>query len=124
MSTHVNDLASAVAVYAALPPAVRTAGATGPALDLLSADGPCFAVQQVGTISAGASWTGALEESANGTAWTAIDGAEFESVATSGDLQTITFRRTKRYVRYAGTIAGASPSVPVAVVVGQGWKTF
>jgi hypothetical protein len=88
MSTHVNDLASGVAVYAALPPAVRTASANGAAIDMLSADGPCFAVQQVGTISAGATWDGALQESANGVAWTAIGGAEFASVGTSGDLQT------------------------------------
>ena len=119
MSTHVNDLAAGVAVYAALPPSVRTA------IDLISADGPCFAVQQVGAISVDAAWGGRFEESSSGSgSWSAIDDAEFELADAANDIQTITFHRTKRYVRYVGTVSGTDPSVPVAVFVGEQKKTF
>lgn len=59
MSVHVNDFAAGVAVFAALPPRTLTAAYTGAAVDLISADGPCFAVQQVGTFEEGNTWTGA-----------------------------------------------------------------
>ena len=125
MSTHVNDLAAGVAVYAALPPSVRTASVNGSAIDLISADGPCFAVQQVGAISVDAAWGGRFEESSSGSgSWSAIDDAEFELADATDDVQTITFHRTKRYVRYVGTVGGTDPSVPVAVFVGEQKKTF
>ena len=34
-------------------------------------------------------------------------------------IQAITFDRTKRYVRYVGTIAGTSPSFALAVVISE-----
>lgn len=124
MSVHLNDLASGVAVYAALAPTVRTASTNGAAVDLISADGPCFAVQQVGAISEDVTWTGHIEESANGSSWSAIDDAEFAPVDAPNNVQTIAFRRTKRYVRYVGTVTGTDPSVPVAALIGEQQKTF
>ncbi len=123
MATHVNDLASAVKVSTALAPVVRTTAVNGSAVDLLSADGACFAVQQIGALS-GATWSGSIEESDNGTAWTAVTDAEFEPVDAANDTQTISFRRTKRYVRYVGAVDGSTPSVAVSVLVGEQWKTF
>ena len=124
MSVHINDVASGVAVYTALAPVVRTASVNGTVLDLVAADGPCFAVQQVGAISADASWTGHLEESADSATWTAIADAEFEPVDAANNTQTITFRRTKRYVRYVGVVGGTDPSVPVSALIGQQKKTL
>ena len=124
MSTHVNDFASGVAVYGAVVPSVRTASVNSSAIDLITADGPCFAVQQVGAISEDVAWVGHIEESANGSSWSAIDGAEFESVDAINNIQAITFRRTKRYVRYVGTVTGTDPAVPLAVFIGEQQKTF
>ena len=123
MSTHVNDLASAVKVSTALAPVVRTTAVNGSAVDLISADGACFAIQQVGALS-GATWSGSIQESDNGTSWSGIDGAEFTPVDAANDTQTISFRRTKRYVRYAGAVDGGTPSVAVSALIGEQWKTF
>ena len=40
------------------------------------------------------------------------------------DLQTIRFTRTARYVRWVGTIGGDTPSVNVAVLIGEQKKTI
>src|SRR3954451_3406046 len=101
MSAHVNDFASAVAVSAAVAPSAHTAAYTGAAVDLVSADGECFAVQQVGAFEEGNTWTGRIEESADGAGgWAAIAGAAFDPVTEAGATQAIRFTRTARYVRY------------------------
>jgi hypothetical protein len=124
MSTALNDLASAALVSAALYPDTQTSSPTGSAVDMITADGPCFAVQQVGAFTAD-SLSGHVEESADGsTGWAAIDGAEFAEVADANDVQVITFTRTARYLRYVGTIAGGSPSVVMAVLIGEQLKTM
>ena len=123
MSTHLNDLPSAAVVAAGFAPAVITESEAGPAVDLAAGDGPCFAVQLVGAVSAGDSVAGALEQSADGGFWTAVPGAAFAPAAAAG-VQTIRFDRTARYVRWVGTVAGTDPSVAVAVVIGQERKLF
>ena len=50
---------------------------------MISADGPCFAIQQVGDISADGILSGHIEESADGTNWTAIAGAAFDDVTAT-----------------------------------------
>ena len=42
--------------------------------------------------------------------------------STAGDY--IRFTRTARYVRYAGTLTGDTPSVELAVVIGEQKKTI
>lgn len=124
MPTHIGDFASAVLVRQAVEPSVQTAEFNGPAVDLLSADGDCFAVQQVGAFTDGPTWAGRIEESADGTSWSAIPGAAFGPVTESGDTQVIRFPRTARYVRYAVAITGAGPSADIAVLIGEQKKTF
>ncbi|HSQ57867.1 MAG TPA: hypothetical protein VLM40_19240 [Gemmata sp.] len=124
MSTALHDVASAAFVASALDPATQTSSPTGSAIDMITADGPCFAIQQVGAFSAD-SLAGAIEESADGsTGWTAISGAAFESVTGASDIQVITFNRTARYLRYVGTIAGVGPSIDMAVAIGEQKKTL
>jgi len=97
-----------------------TTTTNGPAADLLAGDGPCFAIQQVGNVSGTSpSLTGKIQESDNATSWTDVPGATFAPVITTGNYQAITFTRSKRYVRYVGTVSGTSPSFAVAVVVSQ-----
>ncbi len=123
MSTHINDLPNAVTVAAAFPPAAMTETDAGPTLDLANADGPCFAVQLVGSVSSGDTLTGAIEESSDGSTWTAVGGGAF-TVASAAGVQTLRFVRTKRYVRWVGTVAGTDPSIVAAVVVGEQKKVF
>jgi hypothetical protein len=125
MSTHINDFASAAVLAAGFEPETLTASVNGPAVDLLSGDGSCFAVQQVGTVSEDATLTGHIEESATGTSgWTAISGAAFAAVDSGSDLQVIRFARTARYVRWVGTVTGPTPSADVAVLIGEPKKTI
>lgn len=120
MSTKLQDLPHQ-AVLGGLTPRTATTTVIGTAVDLVSADGRCFAVQQVGTVS-GTSPTlaGKVQESADGsTNWNDISGATFTTVSTTDNVQAISFDRTLRYVRYIGTVTGTSPSFPLAVVVGE-----
>ena len=123
MSTHIDDFRAAV--VAGLAPGEQTASANGPAVDLISGDGACFAVQQVGEVSDETTLAGHVEESATGTSgWAAIGGATFDSVVASNNVQVIRFTRTARYVRWVGTITGDTPSVNVAVLIGEPRKTI
>ena len=76
-----------------------------------------FAMQLVGTLG-GTSPTlaGKIQESANGSSGWA-DVATFSTVSTSANAQMIAFDRTKRYLRYVGTIAGTSPTIPFTAMI-------
>ena len=124
MSAAINDFASGGLVAAGLYPDTRIASVTGSAIDMIAADGECFAVQQVGDFSDDTTLAGHIEESANGTSWSAISGATFDTVSASNAVQVIRFTRTARYVRYVGTLTGDSPSVQLAVLIGQQKKTI
>jgi hypothetical protein len=102
-----------------LVPAVRTSSANGTGVDMVEADGPCFAILHVGTVS-GTSPTldVTIEEStASGGTYTAITGAAFTQITNSSHLLIINFKRSKRFVRAVATIAGTSPSFACAVIV-------
>ena len=120
MSTKLHDFAHQAILGSGLTPRTATATVTGPAIDLLAGDGRCFAVQQVGSLTgSGASITGKVQESADGTTWADVAGATFTAVISADNAQAITFDRTQRYVRYVGTVAGSSPSIPVAVLISE-----
>jgi hypothetical protein len=124
MSTHIGDFAAGVAILQAVEPSSYTAEFNGTQIDMISGDGDCFAVQQIGAFADGPTWTGRIEESADGTSWSAVSGAAFAPVAAASDTQAIRFRRTERYLRYAVTITGSSPNATIAVLVGEQVKTF
>lgn len=112
-----RDLAATNLVQTSVWPDERTASFNGLTLDMLSTDGECFAIQQVGDFS-GDGLIGTIEESVDGSAWTAITGAEFTQVGDTQDIQTIRFTRTKRYLRYVGTLDGDTPTAVVSVAIG------
>lgn len=126
MSTHLNDVPSAVAVAAALPPVVLTGLTNGGAIDLGDADGPCFAVQAVGALAEDCTLASALQQSDTGTSWSAIADGVFVDSTEGNTTQTIRFTRNARYVRWTGTPTGGDPgpSAAVAVVIGQEKKVF
>ena len=124
MSTALHDVASAAFVAAGLYPDTKTASPTGPTIDMISADGPCFAVQQVGDFSDDTTLAGRIEQSSDGTSWSAIDDAEFADVTTDNNVQVIQFTRSARYVRYAADLTGDTPSAKIAVLIGEQKKTM
>src|SRR5262245_45157748 len=124
MSTAIHDLASAGLVAAGLYPDTKTTSPTGPTIDMVAADGQCFAIQQVGEFSDDTTLDGYIEESANGTSWSAISGATFDTVSGANTIQVIRFTRSARYVRYAAPLTGDTPSVELAVVMGEQQKTI
>ena len=120
MSTKLQDLANQAILGVGVAPQTATATVTGSGGDLLAGDGRCFAVQQVGTVSGTApTLDGKIQESSDNSTWTDISGATFTQVTASTNTQAITFDRTKRYVRYLGTIAGTTPSFALAVVISE-----
>jgi hypothetical protein len=121
MSTKIQDFANQVILGVGAAPQTATSTVTGSSGDLLAGDGRCFALQQVGAVSGTApTLDGKIQESSDGsTNWTDITGATFTQVTATGNYQAITFDRSKRYVRYVGTIAGTTPSFALAVVLSE-----
>ena len=120
--TDINDLTHNLVAPTTqtLAPATRTSSATGTAIDLLSADGKCWALVQVGTV-AGTSPTMTVKvqegDDSGGTDAADITGAAGAAVTASNKYQIIEFKRTKRYARAIATIAGTSPNFDVAVAI-------
>jgi len=123
MSTHINDLRAAV-LAAGQYPTTLSGSANGSSVDLGDGDGPCFAIQHVGDLDDEGTLDGHIEQSANGSSWSAISGAAFNQVVAANNLQLIRFTRTMRYLRWVATIAGGSPVYTVGVVIGSQKKTF
>jgi hypothetical protein len=125
MSTALHDLASAAFVASGLNPDTQTTSPAGSAIDMISADGPCFAVQHVGAFSVDTTLSGRIEQSATGTSgWATVPGATFADVTAANNLQTIRFMRTQRFVRYAATLSGTTPSIKVSALLGEQKKTI
>jgi hypothetical protein len=121
MSTKLHDFAHQTILGAALTPRTSTSTVTGSAVDMITGDGRCVAVQQIGAVS-GTSPTliGKVQESADGSSgWADIAGTTFNTVTASDNLQAVSFDRTQRYVRYVGTITGTSPSFIVGVLISE-----
>ena len=120
MSTKIHDLASQAILGVGLAPQTVTASINGNGGDLQDGDSRCFAIQQVGTVSGTTpTLAGKIQESSDNATWSDIANATFTSVTASNNYQAITFDRSKRYVRYVGTIGGTSPSYALAVVISE-----
>ena len=120
MSTKLHDVADQMILGAGLTPQTLTGSVNGSTADMINGDSSCFAIQQVGTVS-GTSPTlaGKIQESSDGTTWTDVANATFAQVTASNNYQAISFERTKRYLRYVGTVGGTSPSFAIAVVISE-----
>jgi len=93
-------------------PQVASSTVTGQAVDLVEADGNCFALIQVGPVSGTVPTldVSVTESAISGGSYTAISGATFTQVTASNKSQIINFRRSLRFCKLLGTIAGTSPS--------------
>ena len=118
MSTKLHDIPNNALVGIGASPRAATATVTGSAIDCITGDGRCCAIQLVGTIGGSNTPTlaGKVQESADGqSGW--ADVATFTAVTASDNTQLTSFDRTKRYLRYVGTISGTSPTIPFTAVI-------
>jgi hypothetical protein len=124
MSTTLNDVKNQALLSASIVPSTITSSSNGSSVDLINADGNCFAIQSVGAVSGTIpSLAGKIQESSDGSTWTDISGATFPAVTSSNNLQIITFQRTKRFSRYVGTVTGTTPSFALNALIGEQKKT-
>jgi hypothetical protein len=125
MSTAINDLKNQALIGASVYPATINDTNNGASIDMIDADGRCFATQVIGTVGGTSpSLTCKIQESSDNSTWTDVTGATFTAVTASNNLQTIVFDRTKRYLRHSRTIAGTSPTFALAVLIGEQKKTL
>lgn len=128
MSTKIQDFANNAVLKDAMAsgPAVVTSTITGATLDMLLGDNRCFAIQSVGAIvGATPTLAGKIQEGSKSDAsdMADISGATFTSVNAAQNLQSINFDRTKRYVRYIGTVAlNGGTSIAVDALIGEQQK--
>ena len=119
MSNAVNDWAALSYLPAiAAPTAALATSVTGTGVDCLSLDGNMGALQVVGTVaSTSFTYAGKIQESdtATGT-YSDIAGATFAAIGSTTGAQitgATSFQRTKRFLRYVGTIGGTTPTAAV-----------
>jgi hypothetical protein len=124
MSTALNDVRNQALLGASVYPATVTDTNTGTGIDMIDADGRCFATQLVGAVSGTTpSLAGKIQESSDNSAWTDVANATFTAVTAASNVQTIVFDRTKRYLRHSRTVSGTSPTFNLAVLIGEQKKT-
>ena len=125
MSTALNDVKNQALVGASVYPSTINDTNNGLSIDMIDADGRCFAIQAIGTVGGTSpSLACKIQESSDNATWTDITGAAFTAVTVSSNLQTIVFDRAKRYLRHSRTIAGTSPTFALAALIGEQKKTL
>jgi len=125
MSTKLADVANEALLGASVYPASVNDTNTGSAIDMLDADGTCFAIQVIGAVTGTTpSLTGKIQESSDNSTWTDVSGATFTAVTASSNVQTIVFERSKRYLRHARTVSGTTPTFILGALIGEQKKTI
>ena len=120
MSTEISDLKNQALLGASVYPAKINDTNNGLAIDMIDADGRCFAIQVIGTVTGTTpSLACKIQESADNSTWTDVTNAAFTAVTATNNLQTIVFDRTKRYLRHSRTISGTSPTFALGVLIGE-----
>jgi hypothetical protein len=124
MSTALNDVKNQALLGASVYPASVNDTNNGSSVDMINADGRCFAIQVIGAVTGTSpSLTGKIQESDDNSTWSDVSGATFTAVTASSNLQTIVFDRTKRYLRHFRTVSGTTPAFLLGVLIGEQKKT-
>ncbi len=124
MSTEISDFKNQAQLGASVYPVTINDTNFGSAVDMIDADGRCFAIQAIGAVAGTTpSLTCKIQESSDNSTWTDVTNAAFTVVTAANNLQTIVFDRTKRYLRHSRTIAGTSPTFALAVLIGEQKKS-
>lgn len=102
---------------AALPSAARNAGTyqSGPIANAGAAADVLLAVH-VSAVGGTPTLDASLEESNDGSSWTAIPGSAITQLTAAGNRLAFA-TTTKQYVRVTSTVAGTTPSVTYRAVV-------
>jgi hypothetical protein len=120
MSTHIADFKNAVLLLASVYPSEVDDSGTGATVDMVEADGRCFAIQSIGAVGGTTpSLTGKIQESVDGTTWTDVSNANFTPVTAGNNQQILVFERTKRYLRHTRTVAGTGPTFVLTALLGE-----
>ena len=124
MANFVGDLSQNIgsgSLFATSTGVSTNANAQGVSVDLIDDVANIIsAVQVVGGIAGTGTptLTTVMQESTDGTNnWTAITGGAFSAVTTTNNVQIISFKPTRRYVRSTGTVAGTSPVFEATTIV-------
>lgn len=122
------DLASSISAAITLAPAARTSAANGSTVDLAGYSG-ATAVVASGTITDGTLYTFELQESDNGSDWTAVADSDLigtePAFAAADDnvVKKVGYKGNKRYLRLSLASVTGSPStggVFAAVILRSG----
>lgn len=105
-----------VLASSALPSAAREAGTytSGPAANAGVAAAVLMSVHCTAATGTSPTLNCSLEESANGTDWTAVTGSSAAQLTAAGNA-TAGARVTKNYVRATSTVAGTDPEITYSV---------
>ena len=120
MSTEISDFKNQALLAASVYPATINDTNNGLAIDMIDADGRCFATQVIGVVTGTTpSLACKIQESADSSTWTDVTNAVFTAVTATNNLQTIVFDRAKRYLRHSRTISGTTPTFALGVLIGE-----
>lgn len=103
-----------------IPPSVITGATNGAALDMGLPGGPCIVNLGVGALTASATVTFLVQQSANGsTGWATITGGNPAAIPTAAvpTSVSLSLTRTQRYMRVVATPAGTDVSANVGATV-------
>ncbi len=118
MSTSLHDIPNNAILGVGATPRTLTSTLTGTGGDFINGEGRFAALQLIGTVAGTSpSLTGKIQESSDNSSFTDVTGATFTAVTASENVKAISFVRTKRYLRYVGTVTGTNPSFPIAVII-------
>jgi hypothetical protein len=115
-----RDLKSNIDVAVTFVPATRSATGTGAAVDLQGYDS-AMAIVEVGTMATDGTFTASLQESADGTTYTAVAQASlqgtFGAYGTANDpaLERVGYIGTGRYLKGVFTFAGTGTGAITAM---------
>lgn len=124
MANFVGDISQQVishSLFATSTGVSTDANAAGVSVDLIdSVSNIGTAIQVVGGLAGTGTptLTSKVQESTDGTNnWTDITGAGFTAVTTTGNVQAVPFKATKRYVRTTGTVSGTNPVAEATTLI-------
>ena len=124
MANFVGDISQEIlglSLFATSTGVSTDANAAGGFVDLASdVANICTAIQIVGGLAGTGTptLTSKLQESTDGVNnITDVTGGGFTAVTTTGNVQAVPFKPTKRYVRTTGTVAGTSPVAEATTII-------
>ena len=119
MSTVLHVISATAVIGASIAPGTYTTTTNGVAVDLAEGDGNGFVILSVGSLTEGATIDTVLQESADGSTWTAVAGVAFDTIDQENLTQLRRFQRSKRYLRTVVTLGGTTPEVDLVGLIGQ-----